>query len=72
MPQPVLLVTGTSSGIGLGTSVVPAKHGYRVVATMRNPDSDGPLRAPADEAGVAGVEIDVRQLDVTGGASIAA
>ena len=40
--QPVLLITGTSSGIGLSTSVVAAKHGYRVVATMRNLDSAGP------------------------------
>ncbi len=51
MPQPVLLITGTSSGIGLSTSVVAARHGYRVVATMRNLDGAGPLRAAAEEAG---------------------
>src|SRR5664280_1675243 len=56
MSQPVLLITGTSSGIGLSTSVVAAKHGHRVVATMRNLDGAGPLRAAADEAGV---ELDV-------------
>jgi len=67
MPQPVLLITGTSSGIGLSTSVVAAKHGYRVVATMRNLDGAGPLRAAADEAGV---ELDVRRLDVTDQTSI--
>jgi NAD(P)-dependent dehydrogenase (short-subunit alcohol dehydrogenase family) len=65
----VVLVTGTSPGIGQSTSVVAAVHGYRVVATMRNRDSGGPRRAAADEAGV---QIDVRQLDVTDEASIAA
>ena len=69
MPQPVVLVTGTSPGIGQSTSVVAAEHGYRVVATMRNLDSGGPLRAAADEAGV---QIDVHRLDVTDEASIAA
>jgi NAD(P)-dependent dehydrogenase (short-subunit alcohol dehydrogenase family) len=67
MPQSVLLIAGRSSGIGLSTSVVAGKHGYRVVATMRNLDGAGPLRAAADEAGV---ELDVRRLDVTDQASI--
>ena len=67
MPQSVLLIAGRSSGIGLSTSVVAGKHGYRVVATMRNLDGAGPLRAAADEAGV---ELDVRRLDVTAQASI--
>jgi len=67
MPQPVLLITGTSSGIGLSTSVVAARHGYRLVATMRNLDGAGSLRAAAEEAGV---ELDVRRLDVTDQASI--
>jgi NAD(P)-dependent dehydrogenase (short-subunit alcohol dehydrogenase family) len=67
MPQPVLLITGTSSEIGLSTSVVAARHGYRVVATTRNLDGAGSLRAAAEEAGV---ELDVRRLDVTDQASI--
>jgi NAD(P)-dependent dehydrogenase (short-subunit alcohol dehydrogenase family) len=68
VPEPVLLITGTSSGIGLSTAVAAAKSGYRTVATLRSPDSAGPLRAAAAEAGV---ELDVRTLDVTDQASIA-
>ena len=33
-----VLITGTSSGIGLETAVEFANHGWNVVATMRNPD----------------------------------
>jgi NAD(P)-dependent dehydrogenase (short-subunit alcohol dehydrogenase family) len=67
MSQPVLLITGSSSGIGLATAVAAAGSGYRVVATLRNPASDGPLRAAAAEAGV---ELEVRTLDVTDEAAI--
>lgn len=59
---PVLLVTGTSSGIGLATALAGARAGYRTVATVRDPDRTDGLRAAADEAGV---ELDVRRLDVT-------
>ncbi len=62
MPKPVLLVTGTSSGIGLATAVAAARAGYSTVATLRNPDRDGALRSAAAEAGV---DLDVRLLDVT-------
>lgn len=55
------LVTGTSSGMGLHTAVGLARAGLRVVATMRDPAKAGPLRAAADAAGV---EVDVRALDV--------
>ncbi len=60
--QPVLLITGTSSGIGLSTAVAAARAGYTVVATMRNPKADAALRSAAADAGV---EVDVRPLDVT-------
>ena len=60
--QSVALVTGTSSGIGLWTAVGLARAGMTVVATMRNPDRAGPLLAAAADAGV---EVDVRALDVT-------
>lgn len=68
MPEPVLLITGTSSGIGLSSAVLAAKSGYRVVATMRDLGKDGPLRAAATEAGV---DLDIRALDVTSADSIA-
>ncbi len=62
MSEPVLLVTGSSSGIGLATAVAAAGAGYRTVATLRNPAGDGPLRQAADAAGVT---LDIRTLDVT-------
>jgi NAD(P)-dependent dehydrogenase (short-subunit alcohol dehydrogenase family) len=69
MAEPVLLITGTSSGIGLATALAAAGAGYRTVATLRNPDSSGALTAAAAEAGV---ELDVRTLDVTDAGSIEA
>jgi NAD(P)-dependent dehydrogenase (short-subunit alcohol dehydrogenase family) len=62
MVAPVLLVTGTSSGIGLATAVAAAGAGYRTVATVRHPDRADALRAAAADAGV---ELDIRGLDVT-------
>ena len=63
----IVLITGTSSGIGLATAVTAAKAGFTVVASMRDPDRDGALREAADRAGVT---VDVRRLDVTDAASI--
>ena len=58
----VVLITGCSSGFGLAAAVAFAQQGDTVIATMRNPDKAGPLRAAAEAAGV---EIEVAQLDVT-------
>ena len=63
----VLLLTGTSSGIGLHTAVQAARAGWTVVATLRDPDTAEPLRTAA---AAAGVELDVRRLDVTDPAGI--
>jgi NAD(P)-dependent dehydrogenase (short-subunit alcohol dehydrogenase family) len=63
----VVLITGCSSGIGLETAVAAAGAGFRVVATMRDPDKAGALLAAASGAGV---EVDVRQLDVTDEVSV--
>jgi NAD(P)-dependent dehydrogenase (short-subunit alcohol dehydrogenase family) len=68
MSDPVVLVTGTSSGIGLATVVAAAGAGYRVVATVRRLDSAQALRAAAADAGV---EVDLRVLDVTDPVSVA-
>ncbi|MFF7593139.1 SDR family NAD(P)-dependent oxidoreductase [Kitasatospora purpeofusca] len=65
----VLLVTGCSSGIGLATAVAAARAGFTTVATLRDPDRADDLRKAAGEAGV---ELDVRRLDVTDAASVAA
>jgi short-subunit dehydrogenase len=58
----VAIVTGTSSGIGVHTAVGLAHAGLHVVATMREPTRAGRLRAAAADAGV---EVEVRRLDVT-------
>ncbi len=65
--QRVVLITGCSSGIGLDTAVAAAGVGFRVVATMRDPDKGDALLKAASEVGVA---VDVRRLDVTDTASI--
>ncbi|GAA3022718.1 SDR family NAD(P)-dependent oxidoreductase [Streptosporangium longisporum] len=63
-----VLITGTSSGIGLATAVTAARAGFSVVATVRDPDRTRELREEAVRAGVA---LDVRRLDVTDEESIA-
>lgn len=65
----MILITGTSSGIGLATAVAAARAGWTTVATLRDPTRAGDLR---EAASAAGVTLDVRALDVTDGASIAA
>jgi len=65
--SPVALITGTSSGIGLSSAVAAARHGFTTVATLRDPSKDSALRAAAESAGV---ELDVRRLDVVDGDSI--
>jgi NAD(P)-dependent dehydrogenase (short-subunit alcohol dehydrogenase family) len=66
--MPVTLVTGTSTGIGLGTALHFARHGHQVVATMRNLAKAGPLETVAREEKLPLV---VRELDVTRPESIA-
>jgi NAD(P)-dependent dehydrogenase (short-subunit alcohol dehydrogenase family) len=58
----LVLITGTSSGIGLSAAIECAAAGHRVVATMRDLTRRGAL-----EEAAAGrrVRIDVEQLDVT-------
>ncbi|MEU9117695.1 SDR family oxidoreductase [Streptomyces sp. NPDC048483] len=63
----VVLITGTSSGIGLAAAVSAARAGWTTVATLRDPRRSEALRKAAAEAGV---ELDIRRLDVTDEASI--
>ncbi|GAA2783930.1 SDR family oxidoreductase [Streptomyces rameus] len=64
-----VLITGTSSGIGLAAAVAAARAGWRTVATLRDTSRADALRQAAAEAGV---ELDIRQLDVTDEASVTA
>ena len=57
-------MTGSSSGIGLLTSVELALNRYRVVATMRDLQSQGRLIDAAQKAGVA-ERLDIRRLNIT-------
>jgi NAD(P)-dependent dehydrogenase (short-subunit alcohol dehydrogenase family) len=66
-----VLITGTSSGIGLATAVVLASRGWRVFATMRNLKKRGPLQQALRTAGVQDY-VDNEELDVTSQASIQA
>ena len=63
----ILLVTGTSSGIGLATAVAAATAGWTVVATLRDSAKAGALN---DAAEAAGVTLDVRALDVVDPAQV--
>jgi NAD(P)-dependent dehydrogenase (short-subunit alcohol dehydrogenase family) len=64
MPDKSALITGTSSGFGLLTSIELAKAGFRVVATMRDLGRRERLDQAAAAAGVAS-QLDIRALDVT-------
>ncbi|MEY9930333.1 NAD(P)-dependent dehydrogenase (short-subunit alcohol dehydrogenase family) [Catenulispora sp. GP43] len=64
-----VLITGTSSGIGLAAAVAAARAGWEVVATMRDPGKAGHLLAEAGAVGAAG-RIHVERLDVTDPAGI--
>lgn len=67
MNESIVLITGTSSGIGLATAVAAAAQGATVVATMRDTAKSGPLQDAAREAGVV---LDIRTLDVTDAAAV--
>ena len=60
--SPTVMITGTSSGIGLATAIAAARAGWTTIATMRNLTRSDALRSAAAEAGV---ELDIRALDVT-------
>jgi NAD(P)-dependent dehydrogenase (short-subunit alcohol dehydrogenase family) len=64
----IAVVTGTSTGIGLATSLELARRGYRVFAGLRNPAKAGPLREGAAKEDL---PVEVIQLDVTSPDSVA-
>jgi NAD(P)-dependent dehydrogenase (short-subunit alcohol dehydrogenase family) len=64
MPEKIAIITGSSSGFGLLTSVEMAKAGFHVIATMRDLARRTKLDQAAADAGTS-ERIDIRQLDVT-------
>ncbi|BBC91408.1 SDR family oxidoreductase [Streptomyces griseofuscus] len=58
-----VLITGTSSGIGLAAAVGAARSGWTAIATMRDTGKAEALLAAAAEAGVAD-RVQVKRLDV--------
>ncbi len=63
----VVVITGTSSGIGLVTALAFARQGDAVYATMRNLKRSAELREAAAREGLA---VNILQLDVTDNDSI--
>jgi NAD(P)-dependent dehydrogenase (short-subunit alcohol dehydrogenase family) len=63
----IAVVTGTSSGIGLATSLELARKGHRVFAGMRNLAKAGPLREAAAKEDL---PVEVIELDVTSQPSV--
>jgi NAD(P)-dependent dehydrogenase (short-subunit alcohol dehydrogenase family) len=66
-----VLITGTSSGIGLAAAIGAARSGWTTIATMRDTGKAQALLKAAAENGVAD-RIQVKRLDVVDPASIAA
>ena len=62
-----ILITGTSKGIGYDATLLLARAGHEVVATMRNPGTSG-LEKVATEAKL---PVTVLPLDVDDDASVA-
>lgn len=60
--EKVAVVTGSSSGIGLETSLLLAKNGFRTFATVRNLDKANAIRNISDkgELPIQIIELDVR------------
>ncbi len=63
----VILITGTSSGLGISLAIDAAKLGHKVYATMRNLAKRGALDESIAQAGV---DVTVLPLDVQDSASI--
>lgn len=62
-----VLITGTSTGLGLETAILFAKNGYNVFATMRNLDKSGSIQNRIDAGNLA---IELLALDVTSDPSV--
>ena len=63
----IVVITGASSGLGLSLSVLLAKKGWKVYATMRNLDKQTALQEAARKENVT---LEVAQLDVQDAQSV--
>ncbi len=63
----IVLITGTSTGLGISIAVQAAQAGHKVYATMRNLAKRDALDAAAAQAGV---DLNVLQLDVQDSVSV--
>jgi NAD(P)-dependent dehydrogenase (short-subunit alcohol dehydrogenase family) len=71
MNNKTAIVTGTSSGFGLSTTIELAQKGFTVIAAMRNSHKSSSLLQEASKHGVES-KIIVFELDVTNEKSILA
>jgi NAD(P)-dependent dehydrogenase (short-subunit alcohol dehydrogenase family) len=65
--QKVVVVTGSSSGIGYKTSLMLARNGFQIFATMRNLSKRSGIESVAAKEGL---PIHVIELDVTDDKSV--
>jgi NAD(P)-dependent dehydrogenase (short-subunit alcohol dehydrogenase family) len=65
--MPSVLITGTSRGIGLATTLAPGRAGYTVYATMRNPNASPELAATAEKERL---PVHVLAMDVNSDSSV--
>jgi NAD(P)-dependent dehydrogenase (short-subunit alcohol dehydrogenase family) len=63
----VVVVTGSSTGIGYETSLILARNGFRTYATMRNPNKSKNMKMVATKENL---PIQIKQLDVTDDVSV--
>src|SRR5919198_1086913 len=63
----VVVVTGSSSGIGYETSLIFARNGFLTYATMRNPNKSENIKSIATKENL---PIHIKQLDVTNDISV--
>ena len=61
------MITGTSSGVGLETSILFAQKGYKVFATMRDLSKKNALLQRVEKEAL---DVEVMQLDVTSTESV--
>ena len=65
--QKIVVITGSSSGIGLESALILARNGFTTYATMRSPDKDTSVKEAVQNEGL---PIRVVQLDVTDDTSV--